>query len=188
MGGEVEVSYPVETVHEILVNAILHRDYSITDDIHVTIYDDRIEIKSPGRLPGNVTVENILDAHFSRNPNIVRIINKLPNPINHDLGEGLNTAFKAMQSIGLIKPIIEEVDNNVIVTISHEKLKSYEDQIMAYLENNEWISNKVARGITGEGSENKIKRVLQNLRKANRIEIEDPSVARAKLRYIKKKN
>ncbi|MEK5235483.1 RNA-binding domain-containing protein [Paenibacillus sp. FSL L8-0470] len=182
-GTKLEASYPIEAVHEILVNAFLHRDYSIADDIHVSIFDNRIEIKSPGRLPGNVTKDNILKAHFSRNPNLVRIINKLPNPMNHDLGEGLTTAFNAMRKAGLVSPEINEVDNNVIVTLHHRKITSYEEQIIEYLKTHDWITNKIARSITGDDSENKIKKSLQKLRKAERIIPEDPNASRFKFRY-----
>ncbi len=174
-GGPAAVSYPVETVHEILVNAILHRDYSIADDVHVTIFDNRIEIKSPGKLPGNVTVSNILQSHSNRNPNIVRIINKLPNPINHDLGEGLSTAFKAMTTAGLVRPEIIESENSVVVRILHKRLESYENQIMDYLGANSFITNKIARQLTGEGSENRIKKSLSRLKQAGRIELVDPN-------------
>ena len=52
-----------------LVNAVTHRDYSISGDyIRVTMFDDRIEFLSPGKLPGIVTVENIQNTRFSRNP------------------------------------------------------------------------------------------------------------------------
>ena len=54
------VVYPHETLHEIITNAVLHRDYSIASDIHVRIFDNRIEVESPGRLPGHVTTENYL--------------------------------------------------------------------------------------------------------------------------------
>jgi len=182
-GMKMEVSYPVEAVHEILVNAFLHRDYSITDDIHVTIFDNRIEVKSPGRLPGNVTKENILNAHFARNPNLVRIINKLPDPMNHDLGEGLNTAYNAMRKAGLVSPDIDEIDNNVVVTLHHRRLASYEEQIIDYLKTNDWITNKIARQLTGEDSENKVKKALQKLRKAGRIIPEDPKASKFKFRY-----
>lgn len=174
-GQAIAVNYPVETVHEILVNAILHRDYSIADDVHVTIFDNRIEIKSPGKLPGNVTIGNILHAHSNRNPNIVRMINKLPNPINHDLGEGLSTAFKAMTKAGLVKPDIVEAENSVVVKILHKRLESYENQIMDYLEKNYFITNKIARQLTGEGSENRIKKSLGRLKQAGKIELVDPN-------------
>ena len=49
------ISYPSETLHEIITNAVIHRDYNIADDIHVRIFDNRIEYKaqadSPRTLP-----------------------------------------------------------------------------------------------------------------------------------------
>lgn len=182
-----EVSYPIEAVHEVLVNAFLHRDYSISDEIQITIYDNRIEIRSPGLLPGGVTVDNILDAHFARNPNLVRLINKLPKPLNHDLGEGLDTAFRAMRSAGLVSPVIEQTEDSVLVTLRHKKVASYEEIIMDYLESNEWITNKIARGLTGEDSENRVKNALQRLRRKGLIEPEDPKASRFKYRYRKVK-
>jgi ATP-dependent DNA helicase RecG len=89
-GQFAQTVYPRETLHEILTNAVLHRDYSIPDDVHVRIFDNRVEIESPGTLPGHITVENILDERFSRNPSLVRLINKFPDPPNMDVGEGLN--------------------------------------------------------------------------------------------------
>jgi len=61
------INYPQETIWEILVNAVIHRDYSISDDVHVLIFNNRIEIISPGKLPGYVTEENLLEARYSRN-------------------------------------------------------------------------------------------------------------------------
>jgi ATP-dependent DNA helicase RecG len=184
-GVRFEVNYPEEAVHEILVNAFLHRDYSIADEVQVTIFDNRIEIRSPGRLPGSVTVANILNAHFARNPNLVRLINKLPKPLNHDLGEGLDTAFRAMNQAGLVSPEIEEKDGSVVVMLRHKKIASYEELIMNYLSKNEWITNKIARGLTGEGSENKVKSALQRLRSKGLIEPEDPNANPFQYRYRK---
>lgn len=184
-GVKFEVSYPIEAVHEVLVNAFLHRDYSIADEIQITIFDNRIEVKSPGRLPGGVTNDNILNAHFARNPNLVRLINKLPKPLNHDLGEGLDTAFRAMNRAGLVYPNISQTDNSVIVTLLHKKAASYEELIMEYLQENEWITNKVARSLTGEGSENKVKNALQGLRRKGLITPEDPNASRFSYRYRK---
>src|SRR5690606_8478374 len=58
--GLVKVIYPEEALHEIITNAVLHRDYSIAADCQVRIYDNRIEIESPGRLPGHIMRNNIL--------------------------------------------------------------------------------------------------------------------------------
>jgi len=58
--GLENIQYPEETIHEIVTNALLHRDYSIPRDTHICIFDNRIEIENPGKLPGHVTVKNIL--------------------------------------------------------------------------------------------------------------------------------
>jgi len=69
--------------------------------VQVRIFDDRIEIESPGRFPGHVTVANVLNEQFARNPKLVRLANKFPNAPNKDVGEGLNTAFEAMEKLRL---------------------------------------------------------------------------------------
>jgi ATP-dependent DNA helicase RecG len=99
--GLENISYPPETLHEIITNAVIHRDYSIADDVHVRIFDNRIEVQSPGRLPAHVTPKNILDERFARNGALVRLLNKFPDPPNRDVGEGLNTAFDKMRELGL---------------------------------------------------------------------------------------
>lgn len=87
----VSLSYPTDAIKEVVVNAIIHRDYSLNDDIHIKVFDNRIEISSPGRLPGYMTISNLYTDRFSRNPNLVRMLHNLPNPLNHDIGKGLNT-------------------------------------------------------------------------------------------------
>src|SRR5262249_24596759 len=115
------IEYPTEAIHEIVTNAVIHRDYSRNDDIHVRIFDNRIEVFSPGTLPAHVTPKNILDERAARNPKVVRLLNKFRNPPNKDVGEGLNTAFEAMKKLRLKEPIIEQRDNGVLVTLRHEK-------------------------------------------------------------------
>lgn len=166
------VVYPTETLHEVITNAVLHRDYSIADDVHVRIFDNRVEVESPGRLPAHITTKNILKERFARNGNIVRVINKFTNPPNKDVGEGLNTAFEAMRNLRLKDPVVLERDNSVVVQIKHERLASAEDIIMEYLDNpdNAEITNRVARGLTGIRSENSMKVVLLRLRDRGLIE------------------
>ncbi|TEU15338.1 MAG: ATP-dependent DNA helicase RecG, partial [Anaerolineales bacterium] len=164
------IRYPRETLHEIITNAVLHRDYSIASDIQVRIFDNRIEVESPGRLPGHITEENILDEQFARNGTIVRLINKFPNPPNKDVGEGLNTAFEAMRQLRLKAPLIKERENNVIVYIRHEPLASPEEAVLQYLETHEEINNRTARELTGITSENSMKEVFYRLRDRKLIE------------------
>lgn len=123
--GLQKTSYPHETLHEIITNAVLHRDYSIADDVHVRIFDNRVEVQSPGTLPAHVTVDNILRERFARNGSMVRIVNKFPNPPNKDVGEGLNTAFEAMRKLQLKEPEIRQLPNAVLVNIRHEPLASH---------------------------------------------------------------
>ena len=164
------VDYPPETIWEILANAIIHRDYSISDDVQVMIFDNRIEILSPGKLPGYVNVDNILDARYSRNPKIVRTLNRYADPPNRDLGEGLNTAFQKMKEWKLQSPEISEANNYVRVVIPHTPLATPQEAIMEYLENHETIRNSEARELTGIKSENAVKRVFLKLAEANMIE------------------
>ena len=164
------VSYPHETLHEIITNAVLHRDYSIPADVHVRIYDNRIEVESPGRLPGHITTENILREQSARNPKIVRLINKFPDPPNKDVGEGLKTAFEAMKKLRLKEPEITESEHSVTVHIRHTSLATPHDSVMAYLENNTEITNRIARDLTGISSENAMKNVFLRLKRLNLIE------------------
>jgi len=168
-GGEMKVVYPNETLHEIITNAVLHRDYSIVADIHIRIFDNRVEIESPGRLPGHITPQNILKEQFARNGSLVRLINKFPNPPNKDVGEGLNTAFEAMKKLKLKEPVIEDRDNSVRVYIKHESLESPEEIVTAYLKTNPTINNSKARELTGVTSENTMKRIFYSLRDKGHI-------------------
>ena len=168
--GAEMVSYPPETLHEIITNAVLHRDYSIADDISIRIFDDRVEVESPGTLPGHITVSNILKERFARNPTIVRLINKFPNPPNKDIGEGLRTAFDAMNKMRLRNPEIRQGGQSVTVYIRHTKLESAEDAVMEYLKTQPQITNSKGRDLTGIRSENTMKEVFVRLAKKNLIE------------------
>lgn len=184
--GLKNVNYPPEAIWEILVNAIIHRDYSVSDNIHVHIYNNRIEIISPGKLPGNVTIDNILDARSSRNPRIVRALNRYENPPNKDMGEGLNTAFQKMNEWKLKYPEIIEDGNYVKASIFHTPLAAPEETILEFLDKNETIKNSQARELTGIRSENAMKNVFYKLRDKRIIErvpgLEGPASAWRKVK------
>jgi ATP-dependent DNA helicase RecG len=134
-----KVIYPQETLHEIITNAFLHRDYSIKDDIQIRIFNDRVEVESPGILPGYITIQNILSQRYSRNGTLVRIINKFKNPPNKDIGEGLNTAFNAMKQSGLMYPKIKQKENSVLVIIPNEKLPDCTQVLLNLLDSHELL-------------------------------------------------
>jgi ATP-dependent DNA helicase RecG len=168
--GLENIKYPDETLHEVITNAVLHRDYSIVSDIQIRVFDNRIEVESPGKLPGHVTPNNILDTQSARNPAVVRLINKFPNPPNKDVGEGLNTAFRAMELLRLKPPEILERDNSVLIIIKHESLGSPEELVMTYMDSHDEITNSIARDLTGIKSENIMKRVFLRLKSRNMLE------------------
>lgn len=169
--GLKNAEYPVEALHEIVTNAVLHRDYSIADDIHIRIYDNRIEIQSPGTLPAHVTPENILHERFARNGVIVRLINKFPDPPNKDVGEGLNTAFNSMRAMRLKAPEILQKGGSVLVILRHESLGTPQELIMQYLESHETITNRDAREICNVQSENSMKHILKRMVDAGMLEV-----------------
>lgn len=168
--GLLDVQYPAETLHEIITNAVLHRDYSVAADIQIRIFDNRIEVESPGRLAGHVTTENILHTQFARNQRLVRMINKFPNPPNKDVGEGLNTAFDAMRKLRLRDPVIQEGPSSVTVVIPHQRLASPEDLVMEFLAKHAEIANRQAREICGVRSENSMKAIFKRLEARGLIE------------------
>lgn len=108
--------YPFNAVRELLVNAVAHRDYNLQgDNIHLYIYADRLEVHSPGMLPGPVNLGNLLKARFSRNAVIVQVLSDLG--FVERLGYGLNRVVTAMRQNGLRAPHFEEVGGAFRVTL-----------------------------------------------------------------------
>ncbi len=170
VGSEFEhVQYPPQTLHEIITNAVIHRDYSITDDIHIRIFDNRIEVQSPGRLPANMTVKNLTTQRAARNGAVQRLLNKFPDPPNRDVGEGIKTATAAMTALGLEPPIFKETEHSFLVTIKHEKLATAELAIMEYLESNDTINNKQARKITFIHEDWRVKSIFRGMEEKKMI-------------------
>lgn len=115
-GREDFTEYPEEAVREAVVNAVAHRDYSVEGEfIRVTMFADRIEFYSPGRLPGHVTVNNILDERYSRNPVIVQVLADLG--MIERLGYGVNRIVHLMGEWNLPAPIFKETPAGFLVTL-----------------------------------------------------------------------
>jgi len=107
---------PLDAVREIIVNAVAHRAYDIAgDSIRIFIFADRLECYSPGRLPGHITVDNILEERFSRNPAIVQVLSDLG--FIERLGYGIDRIVRRMVEEGLPLPRFEEMDAGFKVTL-----------------------------------------------------------------------
>ncbi len=99
--------YPLPVVREAIVNAVAHRDYVIRGDgIRVLMFSDHMEIYSPGRLPGHVTLENLLHERFSRTEAIVQVLSDLG--FVERLGYGIDRMVSEMTEAGLPAPRFEE--------------------------------------------------------------------------------
>jgi ATP-dependent DNA helicase RecG len=108
--------YPYSAVRELLVNAVAHRDYNQQgDNIHLYLYSDRLEVHSPGTLPGPVNLKNLLQARFSRNAVIVQVLSDLG--FVERLGYGLNRVVTVMRQNGLRAPHFEETGGAFRVTL-----------------------------------------------------------------------
>lgn len=84
---------PESVIEELLVNALVHRDYLVSAPVRLFIYDNRIEIISPGHLPNNLTVEKIRSGNSNiRNPILVSYAAKGLLPY-HGLGSGIKRAL-----------------------------------------------------------------------------------------------
>lgn len=162
--------YPHETLHEIIANAIIHRDYSLPDHVHIRVFDNRIEVESPGRLAGQVTVDNILHARAIRNGQINRLINKFPDPPNKDMGEGLNTAVEAMRGVRLKGPVFKELETAFLVVIPHESLATAQEMILEYLNENDTITNKQARKLYPVETQHRMRAIIQKMVQQNLLE------------------
>lgn len=110
------LEYPFDAVRELLVNAVAHRDYNLQgDNIHLNIFSDRLEISSPGTLPGPVTLKNLLEARFARNAVISQVLSDLGYV--ERLGYGLDRVVEAVRQVGLLPPRFEEFAGTFRVTL-----------------------------------------------------------------------
>lgn len=113
---ETRYEMPLEILREAIVNALVHRDYSLTSAIRLFLFDDRIEVHSPGRLPNSVTIDNIrAGIHVERNPVILSLMAKLGFMTR--LGTGILRIFRLARETGLPEPALVETDTEFVVTL-----------------------------------------------------------------------
>lgn len=168
---------PEDAWLEGIVNAAIHRSYSVAGDhVRVEIFDDRIEVSSPGRFPGLVDLSDPLDAvRFARNPRIARVCADLS--FGQELGEGIRRMFEEMRYAGLNDPIYHQTSGSVELTLLAEpvnrkldaRLSDYARAVLSALRERERLSTgdlvdllKVSRPV--------VQRELNMLREAELIE------------------
>ena len=109
--------YPPEAIRELIVNAVVHRNYSISgSQIRIYIFNDRLEVRSPGRLPNTITIENIrYGNHFTRNPLIAKLMINLG--YMEDIGLGIPKVYDSMKKHNNTEPKFYVRDHDFIATL-----------------------------------------------------------------------
>lgn len=109
---------------EIVVNAVAHRDYGIRGtDIQIKMFDDRLEVDSPGSFAGMVKKDNIRFTHFSRNPKIATFLKDYDYV--KEYGEGVDRMCKELEAVGLPDPAF---DNSTFILKTMVKSAIFEDK------------------------------------------------------------
>ena len=123
--------YPPVALREALVNAVGHRDYSLCGAaVEVRLYDDAVEIESPGTLAGYVTVENLREAQYSRNERTMDALQRLG--LVEEAGQGIDRMIAEMEDALLDPPEFEERSTSFVVRLRGGSVFAAEDRL--------WIS------------------------------------------------
>jgi ATP-dependent DNA helicase RecG len=175
---EESTEYPLQAVGEAFVNAVAHRDYAIRGEgIRVLMFSDHLEVYSPGRLPGHVTLDNLLVERFSRNEAIVQGLADLG--FVERLGYGIDRMVSIMAEAGLPAPVFEETAAGFRVILrgrgeelvsseqaprwGHTELTPRQEQALAYLVAHGTITNREFRDLFPDVSDETIRRDLVDL-------------------------
>lgn len=118
--------YDERVIRELLINAIAHKSYTISGDIFIKVFSDRLEITNPGGLPLGITSDNILHTTNRRNPNIIRVL--------HDLGlmEGEGTGYNLIYEIDSrdSKPYPVPISSYDTITVTQSSKILNEDALL----------------------------------------------------------
>lgn len=117
------LEYPIKAIREVILNALIHRDYSIhteNEPIRLIIYDDRLEVSNPGGLYGRLSIDDLGKVHSDiRNPFIASILEVLD--ITENRYSGIPTIYAEMEKAGLMEPKFESIRGTFKVTLYNSK-------------------------------------------------------------------
>lgn len=173
--------YPEQALREIVANAVIHRDYKITETYtQINVFEDRIEIFNPGCLAPGVTIENIKDSQVSRNEIIAARLKELD--YLEEYGRGIDIVFAKMDEWGLLPPIFKNTANSFKVILTGEKLSRLNERqikIWEYLVEHKKIAVKECDELLGNVPRNTINYDLRKMQELGLIE----SVGESKSRH-----
>lgn len=110
--------YPLEAIREIVLNMIVHRNYRSASDSIVKIYNDKIEFYNPGRLPDNITVEDLQANNYKSTPRNKLIADFCKNiGIIEKYGSGISRIIAYCLDAGLPSPDFRNISDGFMVTV-----------------------------------------------------------------------
>jgi ATP-dependent DNA helicase RecG len=121
--------YPEYACREAIVNAIAHRDYTISNGIDIFIFDNRIEIRSPGALLSTVSLEELRrleGTHESRNSLVAKVLRE--NKFMRELGEGMKRIFEVMRENELDAPELCTDGNSFSIILPNKSVFSSQEE------------------------------------------------------------
>jgi ATP-dependent DNA helicase RecG len=180
--------YPERVVKEAITNALIHRDYRLNRDVHIRIFDNRIEVLSPGLFPGRITAATIQQAgSLARNPLLASNLREFPEPPNVDAGEGVRMMFSLMRDSSLYPPQYFELRGQeqkaVRVTLLNEERPPIWEQVSDWMDRNGPISNRQLCAVSGLDTL-KASKLLKRWVEQGLLEA-DSTKAKRNMRYFK---
>lgn len=132
--------YSNEVIRELLVNAFVHKSYSIFNDIMIEVYPDKMKITSPGSLPLGITNENILHQKHRRNPHLIKLMHDLK--LMEAEGSGYDMIYEKLSTDAKKFPIIESEFNKVSVCIEAKIINLNALKLIDYISNHFELSQR----------------------------------------------
>ena len=162
-GFKVEESYPFRVIQEAVTNAVIHRDYYQNRDIHIRIFNNRIEVESPGGFPYGVEPSSIEECgSHPRNVALTDHLREFPNPPNLDAGEGVKMMFQETKLNKKLPPAFFELENlSVQVILKNDALLPDWELVKDHLKKHKWIDNPEVREILGKNQNQTTKLLKQ---------------------------
>jgi ATP-dependent DNA helicase RecG len=125
---------PQDALREAVANAVIHRKYQIPARIKIAIFDNRIEIFSPGGLPGLLTINNLGDgSSHLRNPLLAKFARRLR--LVEKLGSGIRLMFESCAKGKVVPPRFYEDGDFLKVVFSFESVKAPTDDLYCIVKN-----------------------------------------------------
>jgi len=167
---------PERAIKEAITNAVIHRDYHIKRDIEVKIFEDRVEVISPGLFPYNITKKNIgtVRAGGYRNDLLVKHLREFPDPPNLDRNEGVRAMRSEMHKQNLFPPFFityPNLEDSIKVILFNEERPNEWENVYKYLKTNKYINNQQAREITGIVQIDKMSKLFKKWTKQGLLDV-----------------